>query len=91
MAKKKARIVSCEVTHCNSVSCCLEILAMTQVGMAFCCFSLGLTFLKARNCCCRRKLSCRSLSLVGLGWPFSRKVEDISEMEFRIVPVAKES
>ena len=37
------------------------------------------------------KLNCRSLSLVGLGWPFSRKVEDISEMVFRIVSEAKVS
>jgi hypothetical protein len=37
------------------------------------------------------KLSWRSLSLVGLGWPFSRKVADISEMVFWIVPKAKVS
>ncbi len=34
------------------------------------------------------KLSWRSLSLVGLGRPFSLKVAEISEMEFLIVPKA---
>ena len=91
MAKKNARMVSCEVAHCSSVSLRLAISAMTQAGMAFCCFSLGSAFLKARNCRCKMKLSCRSSSLVGLGQPFSRKVEDISEMVFWIVPEAKVS
>jgi hypothetical protein len=66
-------------------------LAMKQAGMAFCCFSFGSLFLKAQNCHCKMKLSCRSLSLVGLGWPFSRKVKDTSEMVFRIDPEAKVS
>ena len=91
MAKKKARIVSCEFVHCCSVSCCLAILAMTQTGMAFCCFSFGSLFLKARNSRCKMKLSCRSLSLVGLGRPFSQNVKDTSEMVFRIVPEARVS
>ncbi len=59
--------------------------------MAFCCFSLGSAFLKARNCLCRMKLSWRSSSLVELGRPFSWKVADISEMVFWIVPKAKVS
>ncbi len=64
---------------------------MTQAGMAFCCFSFGPEFLKAWNCQCRMKLSWRSLSLVGLGWPFSLKVAHISEMVILIVPTAKVS
>jgi hypothetical protein len=91
MAKKNARMVNCEVAHCNSVSVHFAISAMTQAGMAFYCFSLGSVFLKARNCRCRMKLSCRSLSFVGFGRPFSQKVEDMSEMVCRIVPEAKVS
>ena len=90
MAIKKARIVSCEIAHSSSVSCPLAILAMTQAGVAFYCFSFGSLFLKARNCHCKMKLHCRSLSLVGLGHPFSQKVEDTSEMVF-CVPEAKVS
>ncbi len=30
---------------CSSVNRCLAILAMTQAGMAFCCFPFGLAFL----------------------------------------------
>ncbi len=59
--------------------------------MAFCCFSFGLAFLKAWNCWCRMKLSWRSLSLVGLGRPFSLKVAHISKMVFLIDPTAKVS
>ncbi len=90
-AMTKARIVSCKIVHCCSVSCRLAILVMTQAGMAFCCFSFGSLLLKAWNCCCKMKLSCRSSFLVGLGWPFSRKVKDTSEMLFQIVPEAKVS
>ncbi len=91
MAKKKARIVSCDMARCNSVRFRFAISAMTQAGMTFCCFSFGSAFLKARNCRCRMKLSWRSLSLVGLGRPFSLKVAHISEMVFLIVPTAKVS
>ncbi len=91
MAKKKARMVSCNIAGCNFVDFRFAISAMTQARMVFCCFSLGLAFLKARNCLCRMKLSWRSLSLVGLGRPFSQKVADISEMVFWIVSKAKVS
>ncbi len=91
MAKKKARIVSCDMAHCDSIRFRFAILAMMQAGMAFCCFSFGSAFLKALNCQCRMKLSWRSLSLVGLGRPFSLKVAHILEMVFRIVPIAKVS
>ena len=89
MAKKNMRMVSCEAARCNSVSVRLAMSAMTQAGMAFCCFSLESAFLNAQNYHCRMKLSCRSSSLVGLGRPFSRKVEDISEMVFRIESKSK--
>ncbi len=91
MAKKKAIIVSCEIAHWFSVSFCLAILAMMQAGIAFCYFSFGSAFLKARNCLDKMKLSWRSSSLVGFCRSFSLKVADISKMVFRTVPKAKVS
>jgi hypothetical protein len=41
MAKKIETVVSSLMAHCNSVFFCFAILAMTQMGMAFCCFCLG--------------------------------------------------
>ncbi len=43
MAKKIAMVVSCPMDCCNSVFFCFAILVMTQMGMAFCCFCLGLS------------------------------------------------
>ena len=71
MAKKKAIIVSCKIVHWFLVA-----------GIAFCCFSFGSAFLKARNWLDKMKLSCRLSSLVGFCKPFSLKVADISEMVF---------
>ncbi len=88
MAKKKARIVRCDIAGCSPVKFFSVILAMTQVGMTFCYFSLGSAFLKARNRQCKMKLSWSS-SLVRLGRLFSQKVADLSKMVFWIVPKAK--
>ena len=43
--KEKARVVSWEMEHCSGVRFFFTILAMTQAGMAFCCFSFGSSFL----------------------------------------------
>ncbi len=89
MAKKIAMVVSCPIAHCNFVFFCFAILAMTQMGMAFCCFCLGLLLTYDLYCCCRRKQDWRSLSLYGLGCPCSRKVKHILEMVFLTVPAAR--
>lgn len=89
MAKKKARVVSCEIAICREVRFNLANCAMTQAGMACCCFSGGSLFLNARYCRCRRKLSCRSSSFVGFGRPCSRNVCETLEMVFLTVPQAR--
>ena len=43
--KEKARVVSWEMARCSGVRFFFAILAMTQTGTAFCCFSFGSSFL----------------------------------------------
>ena len=61
---------------------------------AFCCFSLGSAFLNLNDLysLCRRKLDCKSLSLVGLGRLFSLKDTQTFKMECWLCfePVAHE-
>ena len=48
MAKKKARVVSWEMAHCSGERFFFAVLAMTQFGIAFCCFFFGLRFCRLR-------------------------------------------
>ena len=84
LTKEKEKTVRYDVVCCNSIRFHFVILAMMQARMAFSCFSFGLAFLMAWNCQHTGiKLSWRSSSLVGLGWPFSLKVvAHISEKVF---------
>ncbi len=89
MAKSIATVVSCPLACCYSVFFRFAIFAMTQMGIAFCCFCFGSSLTLNWYCCCRRKEDWRSLSLDGLGRPCSRKVKNILEMVFLTVPAAR--
>jgi len=45
MTKKKARVGSWEMVRCSGMRYFFAILAMMQVGITFCCFSFGSSFL----------------------------------------------
>ena len=55
IAKKIVTVVSCPMACCSSVVCRFLIVAMTHMGMAFCCFCFGSSLTYDRNWHCRRK------------------------------------
>ena len=55
MAKKIATAVSWPMACCNSVLFRFTILAITHMGMAFCCFCFGSLLAYDQYCHCRRK------------------------------------
>jgi hypothetical protein len=61
---------------------------MTEMGIAFWCFSSGSVFLNNLNSCCRMNAGCPSLSMDGFGYPFSQKVAHTYCMVSLIMPAA---
>ena len=88
IAKKKASVASWPMARCVSVNLRVASARMTQGGIAFCWISFGSSLAKAPYSRDRMKLGCRSLSLVGLGCPFSLKVEHTYDMVSQTVPLA---
>ena len=68
-AKMAAPMVSCTIDLSVSVTWDFANSSMTENGRAFCCFSVGSSFLKARNCRNNRMLSSLSESFVGFCLP----------------------
>ena len=80
--------MSCTIVLSVSVTCCVANLSQTETGRAFCCFSFGSLFLRARYCLDRRMLSSLSLSVVGFHHPDDRKVCTTFDMVSLTVPSA---
>ncbi len=70
MAQKWGAAASSPIACCNSV----DLARKTQTGKAFCCFSLGLSFLYDLSCHCRSWFMLRSASLWRSSCSFSIKV-----------------
>ena len=74
IAKKIAIVASWAVALFSSELLRVLSLEITDMGMAFWCFSAGSAFFYALNCCCRRKASWWYWSKVGLDYPLLWKV-----------------
>jgi hypothetical protein len=89
MAQKWAAAASYPIACRNSVDLEERMRRRTQTGKAFCCFSLGSSFLYDLICPCRSQLTLCSASLWGSSRSFSLKAAATALMAFETVHIAR--
>ncbi len=90
MAWERASATMSIIAYCNSVDLEESMRWRMQMGKAFCCFSLGSSFLYNHSCHCRSQLTLHSESLWGFTCPFPLKAAATSLMVFENVFLARE-
>ncbi len=91
MAKKILMVANLPMAHSRSVPSRWTSSLMTEIGIAFWCFSSGSEFLIDLNSRCRMNAGRPSLSMDGFEYPFSQKVAHIYCTVSLTVPAASHS
>ena len=91
MAKKIPMVASSPMARSRLVPSWWMSSLMTEIGIAFWCFSSGSVFLNDLNSHCRMNAGRPSSSMDGFGYPFSRKVAHTYCTVSLTVPAASRS
>jgi hypothetical protein len=88
MAKNIPKVASSPVVYSSLMLSWWMSLLMTEMVIAFWCFSSGSVFLNNLKLCCRMNAGCPSSLMDGFGYPFSQKVVHTYCMVSLTVPAA---